>query len=216
MPALEPRSIEARHVPHHRDARFALHRLAELRIVRGRHAVEDDPRHLRRLAKPRKACHLGGNGECATARVHHEHHGRTRRARHVVRRGRVGRGDAVVVAHDALDERDISRLLATSNESPHEVRRPQKEVEVARGHAEHLLVKRRVEVVGPHLAGAHGKSTGLEQGEQAARNGGLARAARRPRNHEARRVQAHASASPRPHAPRGHRRISRRRGWRPP
>ena len=196
MAALEQRPLEPRHVAQHGHARLAFDRGLELRIVRGTHTVQDDARNLRRVAESHKSGHLCGCGERTPPCVHHQDHGRLGGAGQRIGRGLVARGDTIVEAHGPLDDCEVHPLATLCKQRPREVLAPEKEVEVARGHAEHLGVKRWVKVVRAALARLHADATPRQETQQTAGQRGLSTPAGRAGEHDARGCRLH-----RPHSP---------------
>ena len=88
----------------------------------------------------------------------------------------VGHGDAVEVAHGALNDGEIRPLSHLMEERPGGLRGEEEEIQVGGLGAQDLLVEHGVDVVRPRLAGGELKPPALHGAQHGAGQGGLSRA----------------------------------------
>ena len=152
MAALERQIHMLFDVAHARQAGVMRHRVAhQFVVMRAGNPVDQHardaavfPERHKALDRRRRACRRTGS-------VHHQQHGRPRQPRHLpCGLAAARRIHAVVIAHHALDDRDIRRAAEQCRQIP---RLDQKAVEVVARPAADQLVKARVDVIRPDLAG---------------------------------------------------------------
>ena len=103
--------------------------------------------------------------------VHHQHHGGIGGVGYVVGAGVALGADAVVVAHDALDDAALVGALAQMEAKLH--RGGEKGVQIFGADAQHPAMEHGVNVVGAAFVGLEGKATAVQRSQQGAGDGGL-------------------------------------------
>ena len=148
MTALEAAIVEHGQIAVHGNAGLVLDEGFQTRVQHGRHAVENHASHPAVLAEPRETCHLGCYRTRTPTAVDDQHGRCFGGTGHVPRRRFVADCDAVVVAHDAFDDRDVAVQGAVSNQLPDLLFGREEQIEVARESADDLAVEHRIDVVG--------------------------------------------------------------------
>ena len=152
MAALERQIHVFFDVAHARQTCVMRYRVAhQLIVMRAGNPVDQHARntafrleHHEALDRRRRARRRAGG-------VHHQQYGRPRQPRHLPGRLAAARRiHAVVIAHHALDDRDIRR---TAEQQRQILRLDQKAVQIVARPVADQLVKARVDVIRPNLAG---------------------------------------------------------------
>ena len=175
MAALQRALGHGRQIAVDRHAALGLHGLFEPRIGHGRHAVENHARDAAVRAEGLIAAHHGGGGEGHALGIDHQHRRGRERLGHREGRRAVGiHGQAVVIAHRALDDVQIGR--APDEPAAQAVFVQKIGVEVAAGRADDLRMEHGVDVVRAALEGSHVLAPVLQRLKQCTDHGGLAAA----------------------------------------
>ena len=197
MAAFQRRFGHARQEAEDRHAAFPLYRSLQRRVDTCAHAVQDHPCDPGGL--PQDAVPFDGSrdGQGHSPAVHHQQRERVQRA------GRLPRGclrrirrQAVVVAHDALD--DVQLRGKAQKGAPHPLFPGEEEVQVRPGYAHDLAVKQRVDIVWPAFEGRCGDPPVHKSLQERQRHHCLPAAASRPRDQDPRRALSRASARRQP------------------
>ena len=153
MAALEPGALYAREVAQDGNARLTFHHALEGWEVRRRDAIQYDADNLGGVPKTQEPLDLGSRGKRPSLGIHNKKHRRLGQTREVPGGGIAAHGNAIVVAHCPLNDRQVHVFGARGKGLAHQLLPFQKEVEASGCHPQHARVERRVKVVGAALAG---------------------------------------------------------------
>ena len=136
------------------DAKAVFQHTRERRVGHRGAAVEDDAADAVVRQKVQKAAYRRQHRECRAARVHNEDHGRDRLLREFVGAGaRTGQAEAVVIAHDALNDRDITAGGILREEEAKRIFVEEKRIEIRTFGPDDAAMEHRVNIIGAAFRG---------------------------------------------------------------
>ena len=136
------------------DAKAVFQHTRERRVGHRGAAVEDDAADAVVRQKVQKAAYRRQHRECRAARVHNEDHGRDRLLREFVGAGaRTGQAEAVVIAHDALNDRDITAGGILREEEAKRIFAEEKRIEIRTFGPDDAAMEHRVNIIGAAFRG---------------------------------------------------------------
>ena len=145
---------------------------SQLGVQHGGAAVEDDAADMALRAELGEALYGGSQRGEGTLGVHHQHHGGISGVGHMVGAGVALGADAVVVAHDALDDAALVGALAQMEAKLG--RGGEKGIQILGADAQHPAMEHGVDVIGAAFIGLEGKTTAVQRPQQGAGDGGFA------------------------------------------
>ena len=151
-------------------------------IERGLAVVEQQARDVVGGTEGLQPPDLRRQGQAGPLGMQHQHSGNIRRVRHRPGAGPVCSLHAVVKAHSPFHQGKLRRLTA---QCPPDAGLPlQKQVQIAAGHPQHLLVEHGVDVVWAALEGLNGHPPGPQRRQQGTGHHRLAAAAAHSGQHQ--------------------------------
>ena len=165
MAALQRTVGQAGQEPVHRDAGLGLYTFLQPGVEHGGHPVEDHAPDAAVRPEGFQAVDHGGQGESAPPAVHHQHRRGAGGFGQMVGAGLMAHGDAVVVAHDSLDEGQAGPHAVVLQQGPGAVLPQEEQIQVAALGPDDLAVEHGVDVVGAAFKG-HRIYLSIHQGLQ--------------------------------------------------
>ena len=197
MAALEPavRQLRQKAAGTYAEACFQLAR--KRRVAHGRAAVQNNTADPVFRLKLHKALHHGQHGQRRAARLHDKHDRAFCLLRDLIGAG-AGRGQskAVIVAHDALDDRRIAVRRVLRQQEAERLRVEEKRVEVGAFRADDPAVEHRVNVIRAAFGCGHAQAAVHQRLQNGAGHGRFAAATVRPGKNEAGSCFFHRHTSP--------------------
>ena len=185
MAAFERACRQARQIAAGFDAETRFELFGQRRVAHGRAAVEDDAADPALRLELQKALHRGQHGQRRAARVHDQYRGAGGLLRSLpCARARGGEAEAVIVAHDALDDGDGAACGVLREQIPERRLVKEKRVEIRAFCADDAAVEHGVDVIRAAFGRGDAQPPVYQRLQNGASHGRLPAAAVRPGDHE--------------------------------
>ena len=160
------------------DAQTVFQLPCQRAIAHGAAPVEDDTTDAAVRREVEKALHRRQDGKGRPSGIDHQHHGALGLPRHLVGAG-PGGGEAqpVIIAHDALDHRNVAAIAVVRQQIAHGVAVKKERVEIRAFRADNTAVEHGVDIIRAAFRRAYPQAPRYQRLQDGTGDGGLAAAA---------------------------------------